>query len=83
MLDITLLRKDLPFVVSRLEARKTSQSFLDVSAFTALEAERYALTDWHMQTGAPMLGQHNRDVFCGLLGIDEAELTQLRDGGVV
>ena len=40
MLDITLLRKDLPFVVSRLEARKTPQSFLDVDAFTALEAER-------------------------------------------
>jgi len=40
MLDITLLRKDLPSVVSRLESRKKSQEFLDVAAFTALEAER-------------------------------------------
>jgi seryl-tRNA synthetase len=40
MLDITLLRKDLPGVVARLEARKKPQDFLDVAAFTALEAER-------------------------------------------
>jgi seryl-tRNA synthetase len=40
MLDITLLRKDLPGVVARLEARKKPQEFLDVAAFTALEAER-------------------------------------------
>jgi seryl-tRNA synthetase len=40
MLDINLLRKDLNFVVSRLEARKKPQSFLDVAAFSALEAER-------------------------------------------
>ncbi|AMO23905.1 serine--tRNA ligase [Ramlibacter solisilvae] len=40
MLDITLLRKDLPAVVARLEKRKKPQDFLDVAAFTALEAER-------------------------------------------
>jgi seryl-tRNA synthetase len=40
MLDITLLRKDLASVVARLETRKKPQSFLDVDAFTALEAER-------------------------------------------
>src|SRR3954468_15045080 len=40
MLDITLLRKDLDSVVRRLETRKTPQTFLDVAAFTALEAER-------------------------------------------
>jgi seryl-tRNA synthetase len=43
MLDITLLRKDLAFVVARLEARKKPQVFLDVAAFTALEAERKAI----------------------------------------
>jgi seryl-tRNA synthetase len=43
MLDITLLRKDLPSVVARLEARKKPQVFLDVEAFTALEAERKAI----------------------------------------
>jgi seryl-tRNA synthetase len=40
MLDITLLRKDLPSVVARLETRQKPQVFLDVAAFTALEAER-------------------------------------------
>jgi crotonobetainyl-CoA:carnitine CoA-transferase CaiB-like acyl-CoA transferase len=42
-----------------------------------------SLTDWHMKTGAPMLGEHNRDVFCGLLGIDEAELDELHAAGAV
>ena len=40
MLDITLLRKDLPSAIARLETRKKPQGFLDVAAFTALEAER-------------------------------------------
>ena len=40
MLDITLLRKDLPSVLARLETRKSPQAFLPVEAFTALEAER-------------------------------------------
>jgi seryl-tRNA synthetase len=40
MLDILLLRKDLPSVIARLETRKAQQSFLDVEAFRALEAER-------------------------------------------
>ncbi len=40
MLDITLLRKDLPSVVARLESRKKPQAFLDLEAFSALESER-------------------------------------------
>ncbi len=40
MLDVNLLRKDLPAVVARLEARKSPQTFLDVAAFHHLEAER-------------------------------------------
>jgi seryl-tRNA synthetase len=40
MLDITLLRKDLPSVLARLETRKSPQAFLPVNAFTALEVER-------------------------------------------
>ncbi|WP_411886616.1 serine--tRNA ligase [Polaromonas sp. YR568] len=43
MLDINLLRKDLPSAIARLETRKTPQAFLDVEAFQALEAERKAL----------------------------------------
>ena len=40
MLDILLLRKDLDNVVARLQTRKNPQPYLDVAAFTALEAER-------------------------------------------
>jgi seryl-tRNA synthetase len=40
MLDINQLRKDLPTVIARLEARDPTQPFLDVHAFQALEAER-------------------------------------------
>ena len=43
MLDINQLRRDLPSVVARLDARKSPQPFLDVARFTALEAERKTL----------------------------------------
>lgn len=43
MLDINLLRKDLPSAIRRLETRKTPQTFLNVEAFQSLEAERKAL----------------------------------------
>ncbi len=43
MLDILLLRKDLPTAIVGLETRKNPQPFLDVAAFQALEAERKTL----------------------------------------
>jgi len=43
MLDLLLLRKDLPSVIARLETRKNPQPFLDVAAFQVLEAERKTL----------------------------------------
>ncbi len=43
MLDINLLRKDLPSAIARLETRKKPQAFLNVETFQALEAERKAL----------------------------------------
>jgi seryl-tRNA synthetase len=43
MLDINLLRKDLPSAIARLEARKSPQAFLNVEAFSALELERKAI----------------------------------------
>ena len=43
MLDITLLRKDLPSVIARLEKRKSPQPYLDVVRFQALESERKGL----------------------------------------
>ncbi|HPK34167.1 MAG TPA: serine--tRNA ligase, partial [Ottowia sp.] len=43
MLDPLLLRKDLPGVIARLQARKNPQPFLDEAAFQALEAERKSI----------------------------------------
>ena len=43
MLDIQLLRKDLPAVVAGLQRRRNPQAFLDVDKFTALEAQRKAI----------------------------------------
>ena len=43
MLDINLLRKDLPSAIARLETRKQPQAFLNVEAFHALESERKTL----------------------------------------
>jgi len=43
MLDINLLRRDLPGVIARLDKRRSPQPFLDVDRFQALEAERKTL----------------------------------------
>ena len=40
MIDINLLRRDLDGVVAQLQRRKNPQPFLDVSRYSALEAER-------------------------------------------
>ncbi len=43
MLDINYLRKDLDAVVARLATRKSPQTFLDETAFRALETERKSI----------------------------------------
>jgi seryl-tRNA synthetase len=40
MLDINLLRRDLPGVIAKLERRQSPQPFLDVERYQSLEAER-------------------------------------------
>ena len=40
MLDINLLRRDLPGVIARLQTRRHPQPFLDEARYAALEAER-------------------------------------------
>ena len=32
---------------------------------------------------APLLGEHNREIFCGLLGMDEAEVSRLEEEKVI
>ena len=39
-------------------------------------------TPWQARR-APLLGEHNDEVYCGLLGYSKRELTMLRDAGVV
>jgi benzylsuccinate CoA-transferase BbsF subunit len=39
--------------------------------------------DWDIHAGAPMLGEHNREVFAELLGLDEAAITRLEADGHV
>ena len=43
MLDINLLRRDLPGVIARLDRRKSPQPLLDVERFQSLESERKAI----------------------------------------
>ena len=45
---------------------------------------------WHFSDMAPVidrsgptLGQHNREVFCGILGMSEAEVAELTEQGVI
>jgi len=40
-------------------------------------------SDWHLARGGPCLGEHNEEVFCGLLGLTTDELAQLHDEGVL
>ena len=40
-------------------------------------------TPWQIGRPAPTLGQHNRNVYCGILGLSRRELSMLRQEGVV
>ena len=75
MLDITLLRKDLAYVVQRLERRKSPQPYLDVERFGALETERKA-----NQTRTEEL-QARRNTLSKEIGQRKAKGGQRRDDG--
>ena len=44
---------------------------------------RFSATPTDALRWTPELGENNREVFCGLLGLDEAELTALQDARVI
>ncbi|MBT3068064.1 serine--tRNA ligase [Rhodoferax sp. U11-2br] len=83
MLDINLLRKDLPSAVARLETRKTPQTFLNVEAFTALETERKTI---QMRTEALQAQRNAASKQIGMLkgkGLhDEAAAAMAQVGGI-
>jgi crotonobetainyl-CoA:carnitine CoA-transferase CaiB-like acyl-CoA transferase len=43
----------------------------------------FSKTPWRCERPAPMLGQHNEEVYCQRLGITEQELSKLADAGVI
>jgi crotonobetainyl-CoA:carnitine CoA-transferase CaiB-like acyl-CoA transferase len=43
----------------------------------------YGKSPWHVSRRAPLIGEHNLEVFCGELGLTRAELAVLAEGGVV
>ena len=40
-------------------------------------------TPWWLHSPAPRIGEHNRDVYCGMLGYSREELGKLRQWGVI
>ena len=40
-------------------------------------------TPWQVKSAAPTLGQHNEEVYCGMLGYGREELSKLRQAGVI
>ncbi|MCP3987606.1 MAG: CoA transferase [Actinomycetia bacterium] len=47
------------------------------------EPVHFSVTDWEIENGAPILGQHNHYVFGELLGLSEPEIEDLADEGVI
>ena len=44
---------------------------------------RFSETDWRIERGGPCLGEHNAEVFGGLLGLDADEIAALEAEGVL
>ena len=44
---------------------------------------KFSETPWKIESAAPLLGQHNEQVYCGLLGYSKEDLVRLRGAGVI
>ena len=40
-------------------------------------------TPWRIQRRAPLLGEHNEEIYCGRLGLDKQDLIRLAQAGIV
>jgi len=43
----------------------------------------YSRSPWRISRRAPLIGEHNVEIFCGELGLSKAELTVLAEAGVI
>jgi crotonobetainyl-CoA:carnitine CoA-transferase CaiB-like acyl-CoA transferase len=43
----------------------------------------YNGSPWRISRRAPLIGEHNEEIFCGELGMQKAELTLLAESGVI
>ena len=43
----------------------------------------YNGSPWRISQRAPLIGEHNEEIFCGALGLQKAELTLLAESGVI
>jgi crotonobetainyl-CoA:carnitine CoA-transferase CaiB-like acyl-CoA transferase len=46
-------------------------------------AALYSKSPWHISRRAPLIGEHNAEIFCGELGLSKAELVVLAESGIM
>jgi crotonobetainyl-CoA:carnitine CoA-transferase CaiB-like acyl-CoA transferase len=44
---------------------------------------QFSRTPWEVRCPAPLLGQHNEDIYCHRLGLSKQDLVKLREAGVI